>query len=133
MIKFLRLIVNSPADATLVENTVGSKYVIQKSPNKRSYFGNSSLIWAVLFLVIVGPLSAAQIVIGFVNLDSCQVQPLVPIWLIVSGLFNVGFVIWHVIRIVSKKSTISAYFGFIWCLLAFIWFVMGNYRVFIFC
>jgi hypothetical protein len=92
------------------------------------------LVWAIIFLAIVGPLSAVQTVIGIINIDSCQVQPLIPIWLVVSGSFNVVFIIWHLSRIVNLflmkyKSKFLAYFGFIWIFLAFVWFLMGKLKM----
>jgi hypothetical protein len=87
--------------------------------------------------MIVGPLSAAQLVIGYVNLESCKMRPMIPFWLIVSGAFNFVLIMWHLLRIVNwllcKYKTfyanVLAYFGFFWILLACIWFLMGNFKL----
>jgi hypothetical protein len=100
-----------------------------------------------ILLVIYSALPLVQLIIGIINQNSCPIQPLIPIWLCVSGIFGICIAILKVtgnIIIFIKKRKLDkntndaqaikspiclSIISFLLFLFLLIWFFIGKYLI----
>lgn len=100
-----------------------------------------------ILLIIYSALPLVQLIIGIINQNSCPIQPLIPIWLCVSGIFGICIAILkaigNIIIFIKKrkvdninnddqaiKSPIClSIISFLLFLFLLIWFFIGKYLV----
>jgi hypothetical protein len=101
-----------------------------------------------ILLIIYSALPLVQLIIGIINQKSCPIQPLLPIWLCVSGTFGICIailkVIGNIIIFIKKRKVIDnintddqaikspiclSIISFLLFLFLLIWFFIGKYLV----
>ena len=83
-----------------------------------------------LLLILIGPVSIAEFIVGIVNIDNCPIQPMIPIWLVVTAVFNIIFILLTSIDNICKKRygsvvKITRLIIFLSFLFELIWIILG--------
>ncbi|XP_056383322.1 transmembrane protein 272-like [Hyla sarda] len=85
--------------------------------------------WSKLFTVLLWTvLSIAMIIVGSMHVDNCPVEPKIPIYLIVAGVFHLLAFLLIPLKMVAEKVaySIESVLG----LFSFCWFIAGSVWVF---
>ncbi|XP_040184793.1 uncharacterized protein LOC120917514 [Rana temporaria] len=98
----------------------------------QSKLSSSCCNWKMLlqigFFLIWTAIGVAFIVVGAINLNTCPLQPFIPIYMIVAGAFS--FAYWIVLLLRCFCPTLGKIFALIVGLFVFAWFIAGSVWVF---
>jgi hypothetical protein len=104
-----------------------------------SIIGGSIL--TTVCLIIYSAFPVVQIIVGVFNKENCQVQTMIPVWLIVMGAGSliIAFIkiIGNIIMLIKKRSNAEAQepvllncFSFCGTIFLLVWFILGNVWVY---